>query len=1593
MPFRKGGEAAQTGRRKRKGRPSAALEAIPMVQARRKAADLGAAERRAEVQPPFRLAATLRGCAAPRRPAAFRRGWREAGRRVMMKRLHLEVVLRDAAAAAGLPTQPHAPRALEKAHVRLATHYLAAGEHALCKAHLDEVLRGRAAYAWYAHAPLDAAFYRRLAVCECELHLRDTALLELPFARDEAVAAALDAKRAKQRLQRERHAKLVAKRRDMDRLAAAAAAAEAKEAERRRRAKNSRPKMGLSRAERKRQQALDEQRRDLEAARLREEARREALRTPPPSEAQLAREALARDRALADGAVDRCRAAAAARAARAWLEDARLRAARAAYEQCLGRLPPGPAAASRVAPLLVEAGLVHERLGGRRGAAAAAKLYGTAIEFFPRRPGYRRACFRAALAAWRARRRGDAGGAARARDLLALIVPPEPGPEAPAAPEESEAPEELATPEEEATPAPAPAPEPPPAPAPAPAPAAAEAVDEAPAPTPPPPPEQIAEQGGALRWYQRLLGPRVAAAESDSDYSDSSSSSSSSSESDSDSESSEEEGTLTRAQQVKKMARAKAKAAALEAKAKAEEEERQRIVAERRAASAAYRRAKAQYILADLDKRMAAWRARPRRTRYGDDALCLLLYALALEAAPAEAAVEAPAGDDASLASTGEAAPPEAHLPAPAAAPETGAPAPAPAAAPRPWRTPDALRDRAFRLSRDLDQFDAARHDGPRSWLGDRRTWRALAEAAAARGEPVLAVECYERGLALAYVSPLRRAQTDPERVAAYDRDDDVALLLAAGRQHMLLRDPARARRCADAAFGLDEWDPRARRVQMAFDPEVFDRARAEEAAANVLQKKFWRGRVWWPPFWARVKAHRIAVAEALVEADRWGHYAAREDLRYYYPKKWFCLLLYEDHVVAVAQRFIRRVLDYRTKVLLDAARHLRTVNAALSAFTRAPCDGAARARCREVARDPRTLADHAIVGAAARIVEEDAAVVVLQCLARRRQAAARFAVVKDEWECAEYDREMRLDALRRDADDAVARCWRFEACRAAATRIQARARGVNARATAKRVAALRVFHAACVVSRATRQLAHARRVMMRAAEAFDGRIVLARALQRACRPASFLIDRPCFQRWFSLIRTIDDGSPARRAQAPPAPGGARRLRPVRTGAVARPRGPEGRAPGLGPRERGRDVRREVAVPRAPAALRGPAAAARRAAGRGPAADDGDGRAARRGGAPRRGRRGRRRRGPAADDGRAARLGGAGPPGRGHRAADEPRGAARRRQGGRPPAGRRGRGALRAAPPRVELRAAHGRGRRRARRHGPRGGARRLPHAAGAVPRRRPARPRGPRRALGRGPRGRAAARGGARRRRAPPPAPGAGRGAGRALRRRRKGGRRVRRRLRLPPGRPPARRRARAGRPRGRRRRVDRARARGLRPRRVASGRQPRRRRRRRGASRRPRRQREPAGAGARRQLRHERRVGGAPGRAADAPGRRRRRRGPPRPRAQPHRRPARALDLPICAPAGAGPGLLGAGARGQRVASDAARARLRGARRGGGGGARGRRARADAAAAEPPGDRRRAPAPAEGGPVAAPVPPHARVDEADARRSFDDVARGGLI
>ena len=419
----------------------------------------------------------------------------------MMKRLHLEVVLRDAAAAAGLPTQPHAPRALEKAHVRLATHYLAAGEHALCKAHLDEVLRGRAAYAWYAHAPLDAAFYRRLAVCECELHLRDTALLELPFARDEAVAAALDAKRAKQRLQRERAAKLVAAP-GHGPPRGGGRGGRGQEAERRRRAKNSRPKMGLSRAER-------------EAA--------GARRAAPGPRGAPARGGAARgpaDAAAVGGA-------ARARGARGTapsptggrpVPGGGRRAGGAARAR--GRAPRGPRGprtssawgGCRRGPRRRRA---SRRCSSRRAwstaaragaaAAAAAKL-GTAIEFFPRRPGYRRACFRAALAAWRARRRGDAGGAARARD------PPRADRPAGARPGGAGGTGGIGGAGGTRDPggedsAPAPAPEPPPAPAPAPAPAAAEAVDEAPAPTPPPPPEQIAGRAARSAGTRGLLGP------------------------------------------------------------------------------------------------------------------------------------------------------------------------------------------------------------------------------------------------------------------------------------------------------------------------------------------------------------------------------------------------------------------------------------------------------------------------------------------------------------------------------------------------------------------------------------------------------------------------------------------------------------------------------------------------------------------------------------------------------------------------------------------------------------------------------------------------------------------------------------------------------------------------------------------------------------------------------------------------------------------------------------------------------------------------------------------------------------------------------
>ena len=295
-----------------------------MVQATRRAADLGAAERRREVRAPFRLAVALRGCAPHQRPALWRRGWREAGRRVIYRRLHLEIVLRAAACDAELPTQPRAPHMLERAHARLARRYLDAGEHGLACDHLEAVRRARARYA-YAHAPLTAQFHRQLAVCECELHLRDTDLLERPFARDEARAAAQHAKRAAARLKRERHDHLVAKRRDVERLAAAAAAAEA-EAAARRREKQGRPRMGLSRAERKEQQALESQRAAAEQARAIAEEVKQALRAPPPlTEEQLRREEIARDRAAADAAVDRCRAARAAAAARAWLENARLR--------------------------------------------------------------------------------------------------------------------------------------------------------------------------------------------------------------------------------------------------------------------------------------------------------------------------------------------------------------------------------------------------------------------------------------------------------------------------------------------------------------------------------------------------------------------------------------------------------------------------------------------------------------------------------------------------------------------------------------------------------------------------------------------------------------------------------------------------------------------------------------------------------------------------------------------------------------------------------------------------------------------------------------------------------------------------------------------------------------------------------------------------------------------------------------------------------------------------------------------------------------------------------------------------------------------
>ena len=671
------------------------------------------------------------------------------------------------------------------------------------------------------------------------------------------------------------------------------------------------------------------------------------------------------------------------------------------------------------------------------------------------------------------------------------------------------------------------------------------------------------------------------------------------------------------------MARAKAKAAA-EAKAKAEEEERQRIVAERRAASAAYRRAKAQYLLGDLDKRMAAWRAiEPRRTRYGDDARVPAPLRPGARGG-ARRGGRRGAGRRRRVArldrrgGAARGAPPGARR-----RPGNGGPR----RRRRPRRrgrarTPDALRDsrvpscpatstssaraRPTTASRDLARRGPEVARARRGRGGARR---ARARRRVLRARPRPSPTCRRCG------GPRRTPSASPRTTATTtsrccSRPGASTCCCGPRAGAAVRRRRVRPRRVGPA---------RAARADGVRPGGLRPRARRGGLAANVLQKKFWRGRVWWPPFWARVKAHRIAVAEALVAPTAGATTTRARTCRHYYPKKWFCLLLYEDHVVAVAQRFIRRVLDYRTKVLLDARRHLRTVNAALSAFTRAPCDGAARAplprgRARSAdARGPRYCRRRRPHRRGGRCVSS--------CSSAWR-GAARPRPASRSSRTSGRRRVRPRDAPRRAAARGRRSRWRGAGgSRRAARRRRAsrRGRGASTRArprSASPRSASSTRRASCRAPRASspRAAGHDAR-----GEAFDGRIV-ARALQRACRPASFLIDRPCFQRWFSLIRPIDDGSPARRAQAPPAPGGARRLRPCSHRRGGAPRGPEGRAPGPGPRERGRDVRREAAVlahRRRHAVLR--RRRPRRAAGRGPAADDGDGRAARRGGAPRRG--------------------------------------------------------------------------------------------------------------------------------------------------------------------------------------------------------------------------------------------------------------------------------------------------------------------------------------------------------------------------------------
>jgi hypothetical protein len=123
------------------------------------------------------------------------------------------------------------------------------------------------------------------------------------------------------------------------------------------------------------------------------------------------------------------------------------------------------------------------------------------------------------------------------------------------------------------------------------------------------------------------------------------------------------------------------------------------------------------------------------------------------------------------------------------------------------------------------------------------------------------------------------------------------------------------------------------------------------------------------------------------VERDRFGCRRAREDLYAYAPKKWKCLLMYEDHVCLIVQRFIRWCISRSKDITLIASRHLRDANTAAARYRRTPRDPVVRDACRRLAAHRLTPGAHALHAAVVNMAREDAAADELAGFARKAAA------------------------------------------------------------------------------------------------------------------------------------------------------------------------------------------------------------------------------------------------------------------------------------------------------------------------------------------------------------------------------------------------------------------------------------------------------------------------------------------------------------------------------------------------------------------------------------------------------------------------------